>query len=632
MHSKDLVEELKKCTTKKDIENLFLETKFPNVGNSNFFDKSITLIDSGLKTTNFVVKLTGIIELAFRVILYLKLDGKFGSKPLKTGEKTYFSTFHTLLKDLTIINKEINIVSDLSSIDLNMYLLQKMKEDKPATIKRKIDILKDWILIYNDYLPYSLRLDENLLTESVEYDELIEKYKEDLASISEVNKIKKVYPLNELKVIISNSIEYMDLYSNDIFEIASHYVSLKSYEIQKHYSISFKYLKNTTYKFKEPSLLELQKSVSQHKNMNKNVNNRYVKSIEYIKQILRQAIERFEVSCISIVLMLTGMRVGEFTTLDRKLKITSDEHFKLERVIFKTSDIVDGDPFIMPIPSIGKKALECLSKFATIKDNGKNTNLIVSSIDVNDIKPVRTTRINHILEKYCDDLGVTQIEPHQFRHAMAFLIVHINEKDGLELARTFLGHTSIVMTLQYMGHYNNELSDAIEELTENESSEMVNLITKEIQDNRKLFGINGRRLMPNNKFMGEQVNNFVKLLRKGLLKLIEEKKLSIIQTPVCLCMHDLSKVKEMECQRGFNISKIETFGPAPSNCKGATCKSSIFFENHIEKLKKDIYKDVDPVLKARLEENSFFMESGGFENEPFRKILKEYDDYKKEVI
>ncbi len=43
---------------------------------------------------------------------------------------------------------------------------------------------------------------------------------------------------------------------------------------------------------------------------------------------------------------------------------------------------------------------------------------------------------------------------------MAFLIVHINEKDGLDLARMFLGHKSLTMTLQYMGHYNQELNDA----------------------------------------------------------------------------------------------------------------------------------------------------------------------------
>ena len=339
-----------------------------------------------------------------------------------------------------------------------------------------------------------------------------------------------------------------------------------------------------------------------------------------------------EVSCIAVALMLMGMRVGELFALERKLILSEDEHFNLTRIVYKTAATEDGETLTMPIPGIGVKALKFLSKLATIKD-GKNTGpLVLIPIETRRPTPSRTNRANTLINRYCDRLGIsTPPTPHQFRHAMAFLIVHINEKDGLELARMFLGHTSINMTLQYMGHYNNELKEAIKELTKDESELMVNVITNEIRNNKKMFGKNGERLSPKHKFTGIQADEFIKLLRKGLLKLIEEQKLAIIQTPVCLCMHDLSEPETMACQIGFNINEIAANGPAPSNCKGANCASAIFFEEHVEKLKKEVYEDIEPKLRARLEENTYFMQSGGFENEPYRRIIKEYDEYKEEV-
>ena len=69
-------------------------------------------------------------------------------------------------------------------------------------------------------------------------------------------------------------------------------------------------------------------------------------------------------------------------------------------------------------------------------------------------------------------------------------------------------------------------------------------------------------------------------------------------------------------------------GPEPSNCKGANCSNAIFFEEHIEKLKNSVDKKIEPHLKERLEKNIYFMEAGGFEQEPFIKLIKEYDNYK----
>jgi hypothetical protein len=71
--------------------------------------------------------------------------------------------------------------------------------------------------------------------------------------------------------------------------------------------------------------------------------------------------------------------------------------------------------------------------------------------------------------------------------------------------------------------------------------------------------------------------------------------------------------------------------PIPSKCKGANCSNSIFFEEHIEKLKKNMYGNIDPELKARLEKNTYFLNAGGFNQDPYYKLIKKYDK-KKGVI
>ena len=197
----------------------------------------------------------------------------------------------------------------------------------------------------------------------------------------------------------------------------------------------------------------------------------------------------------------------------------------------------------------------------------------------------------------------------------------------------FLGHTSITMTLQYMGYYNNELKDAIRELIKEESEFFIDEITEQIKENKNLFGENGKRLMKaKTKFSGRYANQFINTLREGLIELIKNQKLAIIQTPVSLCMHDLSKPEELMCQQGFNLEEIVANGPAPERCKGANCSNALFFEKHIEELKKKMYFKIEPSLKKRLEKNTYFMDAGGFEQDSYRKVIKEYDNYKKEVI
>jgi len=628
MHN-NYLEKLKNCTTEHELRELFNDKKFPHLGESKFSDKHISLIGSGNMFTNFEIKINGVAELALRVVFYLKLDGYINNVPQNSGQISYFNAFHSIMKELLQEAGDIKSLQDLSSENIDFYI--KNTHGKAGTIHRKIQILNEWIEFGNDYLPYFLQLDEGLLVYSKEYKNLKQVKKiEDEQYLLKID-TKEPYPLPNIKYLVSYAIDYIEKYNAEILDVAKHFMETKGLHQGKMYTGDFDYFKNRKEVFQEPRLQIVQdkvkntkqKYLNEHRiNLGRSITGNTIRAGMY------NAIREMETSCIILILMITGMRVGELCTLDRSLSIRKDEHFNLTRIVYKTASTPEGEKLEMPIPDIARKALCILSELATIKDGKKEGNIITSPINRENVEPVRPSRVNSLINEYCELLEVdTPPTPHQFRHAMAFLIVHINEKDGLELARMFLGHKSITMTLQYMGHYNNELKEAVAELKQEESKQLVEAITDEIANNRKIFGTKGERLMPTHKFMGKQAEDFIVLMKKGLLQLINEKKLAILQTPVCLCMHNTEEVDSMVCQRGFNIKEIVERGPAPSRCSGANCANAIFFEKHIQGL--SVYDDIEPDLKARLEENTYFMDAGGFNNDPFGHIIKEYKEHKK---
>lgn len=636
MHDR-YIEGLRSCLTEKDVRTLFKGATFGNTDRSNFFDEKIPLIDSGYVTTNSTVRLNGIAELTLRISLFFKLRGLFGSIPQNSGQVGYFSAIHSATEGLFSIGG-CHSTDDIDSAVLDEFIKYSLDTKKlnPNTVKYKISMFVELLEYYPNDVPSFLLPDQNILQFSKKYNELVEICKKEDSKRKLVASAKKTYPLSDLKTLMSDSIQYVSKYREEVLEVAQIIIKTKGMTVDKAYSYTFDFLKETDIIFTEPTLAEVQMQV-------KNANTKYLydgkthsgrsikrKDGSTIKGTMNKVVDKLEGACITISLMLTGMRVGELTSLDRRLKITQDEHLNFERIVYKTAGDSSGEPLSMPIPLIGKQALETLSLLATIKDGESGGNLVLTSIYSGEAKNVRTSRVNNLLDRLCRDSGVSQISPHQFRHAMAFLIVHIHENEGLELAKMFLGHTSITMTLQYMGHFNKELKEAIAELSEEESLTLTDSIVSEIQSNRKLFGEGGKRLMPSHHFTGQQTDEFTKLLRKGLVQLIKEKKLAILQTPVGMCIHDTSEPERLACQQGFDIKEIALNGVAPSRCSGASCSNSMFFESHMEDLKEKLYENVDPALRERLEQNTFFVEAGGFQQDPFRRLIREYDEYKNE--
>lgn len=630
MHD-DYTKELKQCVVESDVKKLFERKKFPNKVGTEFDDKFIIVMASDKIPANKSVRLKGLIELGFRVVLFLKFDNKLNGLPHNSGENSYFSSLHSTLYELQEFHENIMSLSDISSANIDNYIQHSLEKGlNPTSIVYKLNKLKEWIIYANPYLPYFLKLDENLLHGSKSYHRVREKSQKVKSDQNIVGSKREPYSLKKLQILLEDFIKNIELYSEDILKVAKLHIATKHISNSEKYITSFDYFKLSNHSFEEPTLKKLQSEVKAQNEYY--FPNRSYQSVKNLRDTMFEAVNKLEVSCGVVILMLTGMRAGEFSTLERNFTFSEDEHLHLTRMVYKTASTEEGEALEMPIPTIAKKALEVLSELAELKDGKKSGVILLNTIEDPYPKNGRSERIGNMLERFAKQLGVdTPPTLHQLRHAMAFLIVHINEKDGLELARMFLGHKSITMTLQYMGHFNNELKEAIEELREDESLLLVEAITEEIQNNKKIFGEKGKRLMSNHKFVGKQASEFVVFMKKGLLKLVEEQKLAIIQTPVCLCIHDLDKSEDLVCQRGFNIAEIATSGQAaPARCEGAKCGNAVFFEDHIENL--GVYDDIEPNLRARLEENTHFVDNGGFDRDPYRRIVKEYKEYKKEAV
>ncbi|RDX35468.1 hypothetical protein DZA35_00375, partial [Arcobacter sp. HD9-500m-PIT-SAG03] len=165
------------------------------------------------------------------------------------------------------------------------------------------------------------------------------------------------------------------------------------------------------------------------------------------------------------------------------------------------------------------------------------------------------------------------------------------------------------------------------ELEKERSEKLIDRIVDRVEGNEKIFGENAKYLNPDVAFVGKQADEFRMSLKKNLRELVKEEKFSIVQSTHCMCIHDLSRPQDLKCQAGYDMENIVTKkGTNVSRCEGANCSNSIFFEEDVKKL-KEIYGHIDDEIKERLERNTVFMETGGFENVPYHRLFKQYDEY-----
>lgn len=608
---------LKECYNIDSIWNLMENKSFFGVENSKFQDRYISLEKPCKNLNKMDLKLkNNFLELILRLMIFFKFDQILGLIPLGSGKISYVQDVRYILKKIQYLQPDITNFSELKTETIETIIDEYYKNNNKEISKGYLKLYKiiEFIKLTDDILPTFLQLDINIILNAKNFSDFKNDYHTEIKlKIVKKNK-REPYDLSSLKTLMGYAINYIEKYAEDCIFATKLYIDINN-QINKSSRnfYAYKLIKeNTLYKFEEPTLKELQNNIiSTHSSYLRKNEKETNNSIKKIQTLLINSSKRLESCCLLILLMTTGMRKSEAILLPRYPEIKNDEYFNLKRMVYKTASTEDGFEVNMPIPEITKDAIQILSEISELKDGKKDGNLIMGSFDGN-ILGSPAQRINSLFKKISEEIGIIKHPlPHQLRHAIAFLIVHINQKNGLELARLFLGHTSITMTLQYMGHYNILIKNAITELHLNESEQLIDQVINEIKDGRELYGKKGERLTSNYQFKGSYAEEFADLLDLSLQDLIKKGKLVIIQTPICICLHDLTKAQEMTCQRGFNIKNFIGEHPISSRCEGMDCNNAIFTESHIRNLNVGV---IDTNLIKRLEKNKLFVESGGFKN------------------
>lgn len=654
VENKNLFDGLGKCITENDLRDYCEDLKF--IHGENFNSKTIGYKFNPVKIVNCTVNLTGLYDLMLRILWYLKTNKMLGLSIQNSGEKSFINPLNTVLKELSkAYDDELTMFQDIEEKHIKKILIVFLtKKNKLSTIKQKINILRLW-LRHNEQLPTILRLHpriahclqndyiENFMREfkNLRKNESLEvNNNDDGTDTTRTNLIgegfitnKEQIPLLDMQKLISRAFEYID-HAEEILGIAK--ILRESYkEKNKHVKDrilfdTFVQLIKEVGTFNEPTLSKWQKKISLNKSYYVyDENGRNIETVTKggMRSDFLRILDLFEASCISVVLLGTGMRITELALLGRILEFKESEHYMLKKVSFKTADTEEGEVLTRPIPIILKKVLEHLVDIANIKDLGAGEYLLLGSMSYDTRADIQSNeRITTMLSYLAKEARIRpNIRTHHFRHTIAYLVASSDDEEGLELASMLLGHKSTKMTLNYLSLINIDIANARFELEKERADNLISKIVEKVENNEMIFGENAKYLSPDASFVGKMADEFKMSLKKNLRELVKEEKFSIIQSTHCMCIHDLSEPQNLKCQAGYDLEDIALKGTNISRCEGPNCGNSIFFEEDVKKLKELYGHIVDDDTRERLERNTVFMETGGFENIPYHRLFKEYD-------
>lgn len=621
MLKQNILEKLPNCQNETAVIELLKDEIFPGSNNSRFIDSIINLPTTSGEYSGTEVTLSGIPALAYRIVLLLKFHGHINDTPLNSGKMSYARTLLKCLATLSKIPGTIMRMDTLNKEHLEIYVKQRDNEVSPMTLTHELYRLGEWIVEANPLLPYFLRLDENILTKTPLIQSIyLKSINQNRSYKNGVGSTRRLYALDMMKHIVAEAINYIDNYAEEILKIAPLYVESRNMAIQRARIHIVNSLQAMPPIFKKSDLVDLQKKCKTFSDIPQEKNT--------IAIVLKN-IKELESACILIGLLMTGMRVSEFSTLQRFPKFRHDDHAHITRIITKTALDEEGEEHEMPIPSVAKKAIETLSHLSMINDGKQNGHLVRNAFDrsIQTLK-IPAARVNHSLKYFCNSINVkTAPTPHQLRHTMAFIIAYLSEGSGLELARLFLGHSSIAMTLRYLGQYNHIYREAIKELEAEDAQIFAKILSDEIRKGNKLYGKKGEYITQQGIFMGSYASKFADLLELSLMEMVKQNKIAILQTPICFCIHDLTNPKAMECQKGLQIDDFIAERPLTGRCQSAECSNACFTEGNIQRIQQEqLIKQFPIHLKERLMQNLYVLNDGGIEEmkNPLERIIASY--------
>ncbi len=177
-----------------------------------------------------------------------------------------------------------------------------------------------------------------------------------------------------------------------------------------------------------------------------------VYDVKKIKIKTMELVTELRNSCVLILFLVTGMRNSEMYLLEVgncwHVKGSEDD-FRIRITVSKTSEGSTGDPVVLPVPEIAYNAFKCIEALTEKARIWGGTDRLMVSSTSNFGKEINARSINQFLERWCENLGIDHIHPHQFRKTIAMFAIHQNPNNISVIKRLF-HHKSLAMTLAYI--------------------------------------------------------------------------------------------------------------------------------------------------------------------------------------
>lgn len=628
LNEKELIELLKNTRISPDIETIFSDKKLI------FYDSHYNLSSIDLPDNDF--------GLAAKVVSSLKFHGYLGHQNYSGGALAHLGKYRTLWNDFIRL-KDINSFREIDSELIEAWIRNQLDQNlNPISIMRKLNRLIDWQNA-SPYLPEFLLLDFVNIYECPSYLELKNKHDFMNRNREENSNFDKTkYPLHLLLPILKEAITYIENYTKDIELLMENREYLLSNQQNSH-NIIHRFIQSQEYQFQEPSLKNMQKIC-----LSTNFASWQFEQFPEKKgprSIIYNAVDRWQAANLIILGFFTASRSNEISRQIRNIQVKKTKYHEIDkgynytRIAWKTS--AKGKIITTPLPPIGLKAYQNLSHHSVLCDGKETGVLIFKGYNSNSIQ--YSDRMNYVLKKFSYWVHDDEEQPltsHQLRHAMASLMSHLNDHNGLMIVAKLLGHESIAMSMDYqsqlknivlkqiefIGETNIEVGTSFKEFKEEESMRVLDNTILPALKNGKVFVGAAKDFVD---FSGDIINDVDSWYKfhSDAIKAGEE---IIMQGSVCLCVHSTKNPKQMACQRGINIENYIGVPPQISACKGSSCPSSLFTEDACERLlnQSKSVKDLAPKDLQELAKDWFYA-IGDVLDIPDQQILDEYIDLKK---
>lgn len=637
------IKRLKSCAHADEVWALMQGRTYPNSDGSAFCDEQLW-IKAGVIKFAPVTPPSGMMGLAYRMVLYLMLDGQIGNVPINSGNSNKALSLALVLRELSVHGKFDTQLQITGKMLDNYIKAQRKVGNTEGTIYLKLHLLQMW-LKHNHLLPYFLRLSYDLFVSSEQWDSLVlGMQKEEKDYKKGIGGSKEPYPLDQLAVIVTEAIDYIDAYSEDCLLAAQFYKDTKTKNLSNSASTHdlTNILRTTDHRFTEPQLAMTQQYALSLKS------NRWMRDPNIKRKgplvVCSFVVHQLQAACVIVILMLTAMRKGELETMMRYPEAKKTSHYELdgslelERLIYKTAETDKGELVPIAVPPIVIKALYLLSRISEISD-GKHEGIInLMSINYG-IQENSQGRILYLIHDFCDSLESVPPSPHQFRHAMAFLVAFLNDDIGIELAMALLGHKSIEMTKKYMGHYkqvilktfgtmfdeNKRMQEAMEELQAEQSSKGLEKIIQAVENKEPMVGPILKRLFQGFEFAGSITDEGAIFFAKSQRLLLERGMLAVVEHPTHFCVRDLTDPTQMPCQIGLNLEDFTNAPVISAQCQ-TSCGCRLYIEPQVEEMRR-LSEEMDEAypddIRELLKGNRYYI-ANSFE-QTYANVIEEFD-------